>query len=210
MFGLSSFYDILFSVVIAVIIILVGYLIGRLMKYLIEASLKRTGFDNWLKKFTIGRALDKAGYSASEFFALVTSWFLYAFFILLGFEYIFINLNLGYFSSLILTIMKVYLWGLAKVIIIVIPGFILVDSFVGYIYSTSEIREEEIILSPIAEYLRILLYIVIVIFALDRSGMEVQVLESAMSPIIWGLTAVMIIVSVSIIISRMFKSNKSS
>jgi hypothetical protein len=57
--------------------ILVGYVAGFLVKRSIRYILAKVGFDEWFKKFAIGKAILRSGYVASEFFGLVVSWIIY-------------------------------------------------------------------------------------------------------------------------------------
>jgi len=93
-------------------------------------------------------------------------------------------------------LLNVYIVGFLKALIIIIIGFILTDVFVSYIYKSSELRTEMQLLAPVAEYLRLLFYIVIVIFAIEQTGISVEALTNMLTPIIWGLTVAMLLIIV--------------
>jgi hypothetical protein len=64
------------------------------------------------------------------------------------------------------------------------------------------------LLTPVAEYLRVLLYIVVVIFAVEQGGISVEVLTNIMTPIIWGLTIAMLLI-IAFNIIQLAKSKSS-
>ncbi|MGC9115228.1 MAG: hypothetical protein ACP5HH_04405 [Fervidicoccaceae archaeon] len=92
-----------------------------------------------------------------------------------------------------------------KAFVVIIIGFLLVDSFVGYLYKAPEIESELEFIGPVAEYLRILLYIVTVVFALEQGGIEVAFRSSMLIPIMWGITIMMVIIILSRSISKHFR-----
>ncbi|MEM3346165.1 MAG: hypothetical protein QXR36_01900, partial [Desulfurococcaceae archaeon] len=94
----------------------------------------------------------------------------------------------------------VYIAGLLKAFLIIIIGFILVDVFVGYVYKSTELRAEMQILYPLGEYLRIVLYIAVVTYALEQSGIGIGVLTELLIPVIWGITAAIILIVVYLIV----------
>ncbi|MFP3252243.1 MAG: hypothetical protein RXO32_11030, partial [Thermoproteus sp.] len=76
-----------------------------------------------------------------------------------------------------------------------IIGFILVDGFVEYIYKGA-LSKNEAVVGPVAEYIRIILYLVVVTFALEQGGINVSTLTAMLTPITWGLTAAVVAVLV--------------
>lgn len=190
-------------VVVSIAIIVVGYVVGRLARRGVGLLLYRLGADEWLKKFAVGRAIVRGGYPPSEFFGLVTSWVIYAAAVLLSLEYLSSSLGLqGVYDTCVALLQ--YLIGFVKAFVIVIVGFLLVDSFVGYVYRSSELEGARglALMAPIAEYLRVILYVVVLIFALEQGGIRVTTLWILMTPVVWGLTAIMVAVVVSEIVRR--------
>ncbi|MBP1448610.1 MAG: hypothetical protein JZD41_01130, partial [Thermoproteus sp.] len=168
-----------------------------LIRGAVRAILSRLGFNEWFRQFNIGRAIIRSGYTASDFFAAVTSWIIYIFSILLSIY--FFSDYLGYLdiSNSILNIIYIYVVGFIKFFIVAILGFILVDGFVEYIYKGAIDREATRQLAPLAEYIRVILYLVVVTFALEQGGINVATLSAMLMPITWGLAAAMIAIVVA-------------
>lgn len=54
----------------------------------------------------------------------------------------------------------------------------------------------EFIIAPVAEYIRVILYLVVVTFALEQGGINVATLSVMLTPITWGLAAAIIVMVV--------------
>jgi hypothetical protein len=98
------------------------------------------------------------------------------------------------------TLINVYLKGFLLLLLIVLIGFTLIDAFIGYVYKSTELKAEMQILYPLAEYLRIVLYIAVVVFAVEQSGLGVGVLPTLLIPMIWGITMIIVLFMVYLII----------
>lgn len=202
----TSLYGALISVGISVLIFAVGILIGKALGWAITNLLKKVGMDEWLEKFAIGRAIAKSGYKPSDFFGKISAWLVYATATVLALYSTTVFLNIFVASDILKTILVVYIGGFAKAFVIIVIGFLLVDAFIGYLYKSSDTVEEAEFLGPIAEYLRVLLYIVTVVFAIEQGGIQVSFLSNMLTPIMWGITAVMVIVILSKSLSKHFKA----
>ncbi|MEM3849093.1 MAG: hypothetical protein QXS42_04955, partial [Zestosphaera sp.] len=160
-------YDVLVSLGASILIVLMGYAAGRSFRWALRNALERLGTDEWFRKFAIGKAILRGGYSPSEFFSLVASWIIYVASVLTATYYVSSSLELTEIRDIAYALLTTYLVGFVKAFSIIITGFILVDSFISYLYKSSELRAEQELLTPVAEYLRILLYVVTVVFALE-------------------------------------------
>jgi len=187
--------------------------VGKLTRFLLSVFFDRIGFNEWVKRISIGKAIIRAGFTPSEFFSSLIAWIIYIAFILLAVNFgskevsrelggIFYLNDLADATYAILTI---YLGGFIKAFLVIIVGFILIDGFVGYIYKVSEPRAETPLLAPVAEYLRILLYISVIIFALSVGGISVRELIQILQPVVWGITAIMIVVVIEQVLLRVYK-----
>ena len=185
--------------------ILIGYVAGFLVKRFIRYVLAKVGFDEWFKKFAIGKAILRSGYVASEFFGLVISWIIYITATLLAVAIAAVNLGFTEISEPLYRVVSVYVIGFAKAFAILIVGYILIDAFIGYIYKSTELRSEASFLMPVAEYLRILFYIAVLVFALEQGGLNVRSLYILLTPIIWGLTITMIIIILANLVQQVIK-----
>ncbi len=202
MFLQVDYFNLLITIGLTVATVLVGYVSGVLIRRLILYVLTRVGFDEWFKKFAIGKAILRSGYSASEFFGLITSWIIYLTSFLLALTILTSSLNLITLSDTLYTIVSVYIVGFIKAFLIIITGFILTDTFIGYIYKSSELRSEIRLLTTVAEYLRIMIYLAVIVFALEQGGLSVHSLNILLVPIIWGLTIAMLIIILSQVIQQ--------
>lgn len=198
-------YDVLICVGTSILIVLVGYVAGRGLRWALGSMLERLGTNEWFRKFAIGRAILRGGYSPSEFFSLVASWITYVASVLTAAYYFSSFLELTEIRSITYALLVTYLVGFVKAFFIIITGFILVDSFISYLYKSSELRTEEELLTPVAEYLRILLYVVTVVFSLEQGGISIHALSTMLTPVMWGLTAVMIIIILGHVLGRVMR-----
>jgi len=184
---------VLYHAAVAVLIAVFGIVLGRVVRRMVDRLLFRLGFNDWFRNFNIGRALLRSGYTPSEFFGSVAAWLLYLIFILTAVAYLAMSFGRVEVSEWVTSILVVYLFGFVKFFIISIIGFILVDGFVEYIYKGALSRNEAVV-GPVAEYIRIILYLVVVTFALEQGGINVITLSSMLTPITWGLAAAVVAV----------------
>ena len=184
---------VLYHAAVAVLIAVFGIVLGRVVRRMVDRLLFRLGFNDWFRNFNIGRALLRSGYTPSEFFGSVAAWLLYLIFILTAVAYLAMSFGRVEVSEWVTSIIAVYLFGFVKFFIISIIGFILVDGFVEYIYKGALSRNEAVV-GPVAEYIRIILYLVVVTFALEQGGINVTTLSSMLTPITWGLAVAVVAV----------------
>lgn len=199
-----DWYAVLVSAGFFALIVFVGYIAGRLTRKLLGYIIHRVGGDELFRKFSIGRAIIRAGYAPSEFFGLVTSWIIYIGALLVALSYLGQHLGVSelYETS---SVLLEYLYGFVRAFIIIIVGFMLIDAFIGYIYSSSENLNKKhgiATIAPAAEYLRVILYIVVLIFALEQAGIPVQTLWALVSPVIWGLTVIIVAIAIGEVLKR--------
>jgi ABC-type multidrug transport system fused ATPase/permease subunit len=184
---------VLYHAAVAVLIAVFGVVLGRVVRRVVDRLLFRLGFNDWFRNFNIGRALLRSGYIPSEFFGSVAAWLLYLLFILTAVAYLAMSFGRIDIYEWVTSIIAVYLFGFVKFFIISIIGFILVDGFVEYIYKGALSRNEAVV-GPVAEYIRIILYLVVVTFALEQGGINVTTLSSMLTPITWGLAVAVVAV----------------
>jgi small-conductance mechanosensitive channel len=184
---------VLYHAAVAVLIAVFGIVLGRVVRRMVDRLLFRLGFNDWFRNFNIGRALLRSGYTPSEFFGSVAAWLLYLLFILTAVAYLGMSFGRVDISEWVTSIIAVYLFGFVKFFIISIIGFMLVDGFVEYIYKGALSRNEAVV-GPVAEYIRIILYLVVVTFALEQGGINVTTLSSMLTPITWGLAVAVVAV----------------
>lgn len=198
--SMLSLSDILLSLLTFALIIALGYLLGKFLKYVVTLLLDRIGLNDWIKRISIGKAIVRAGFIPANFFGTLVAWVTYISFLLLavslGSRDISRSLGgvtyLDELSNVAYNLLVVYVSGFLKAFLIVVVGFILIDGFIGYVYKTSELRSDVQLLVPVAEYLRLLLYINVIIFALSVIGVGVGELLMVLQPVVWGITIIMI------------------
>ena len=200
-----DYLNLLRAVGFAALIMLAGYVVGTLAKRAIRYLLTRVGLDGWFKKFAIGKAMLRGGYTASEFFGSVASWIIYVTAVLLAIATAAADLGITAVSEPLYYTVSVYVAGFVKAFIIMVVGFTLVDAFIGYIYKSTELRSEVMFLTPVAEYLRILFYIAVLVFALEQGGLSVSALYVILTPIIWGLTLAMVVIVVANLVQQVIR-----
>ncbi|MCU7786790.1 hypothetical protein ODS41_02445 [Pyrobaculum sp. 3827-6] len=185
----------LFHTAVAVLITAAGFAVGRVLKFLLARGLGRLGFNDWFRNLNIGRALLRSGYTAGEFFGSVAAWLIYIASILIAVAYLAYSAGNMDVYNWVMYVLVVYLFGFVKFFIISIIGFILVDGFVEYIYKGA-FSETRLAIGPVAEYIRIILYLVVITFALEQGGISVATLTAMLTPITWGLVAALIATAV--------------
>ncbi|MCY0868838.1 MAG: hypothetical protein OWQ48_06415 [Desulfurococcus sp.] len=195
-----DWWGILVDIAIAVLIAVVGVNGGWIARWLINYLLGKIGINDWFRRFNIGRAIMRSGYAPSELFGLIGSWVIY----LLGFLYAILYLT--QYPSLQplrepISLVISFIYGFVKAFIIIIIGDILVDTFIGYIYK-SESTSQLASLVPAAEYLRIIFYIVVMVYALQLGGLPVEILWGLITPVIWGLTIIVVVLVASEAVRR--------
>jgi len=184
-----------FYVAISLLIVVAGYALGKVIRHALIRLLRRTGFNDWFRNFNIGRALLRSGYTAGEFFGSLTAWLIYITSILLAVAYLGFAFDSPWLYRWALDMVNVYVYGFVKFFVIALVGFILVDGFVEYIYKGAIFRVESVI-GPVAEYIRIILYLVVITFALEQGGINVATLSAMLTPITWGLAVAVVAVLV--------------
>jgi hypothetical protein len=186
-------YSIIISIGAALLTWLTGYLLGHGVKYFVSRLLSRVGFEEIVKRTGFGRAIKRTGLLPHEFMGSLAAVIIYIVFAILGVYIAGYVLKLEVIMSTAETVLYVYVAGGVKLLFIVLIGFTLVDAFVGYVYKSTELRAEMQLLYPMAEYLRIVLYIAIVVYGVEQSGLGVGVLPLLLTPIIWGITVIIVL-----------------
>ncbi|WP_440059564.1 hypothetical protein ACSU1N_07200 [Thermogladius sp. 4427co] len=195
-FDTSLLMNYLVATLVLIAVIIVTYVIARLVKYFITYISGKTGFSDWMMKFHFGRAIIRSGMTVGEFFGRVSEWIILLTGALLGLAVWFQLINYGEISATVLNIIYTYIYGFVKTFIIIVIGFILTDSFIGYIYKGGDSGGSIEFLMPVAEYLRLLFYLAVLIFALEVGGLSVKSLTTMLMPIVWGLTIIMIVLAI--------------
>lgn len=201
-----NYIDLLFNILKAAgsacLIWALGWLAGQVIRYLVIKILSKIGFEEWIRKISLGKVIKRTGYLPQEFMGNLSAWIIYVVFIVFG---VYVAGSVVQYYELMefaRTLIDVYIRGFLTLLLIVIVGFALIDAFIGYVYKSTELKAEMQILYPLAEYLRIVLYIAVVVFAVEQSGLGVGVLPTLLTPMIWGITIIIVLFMVYLIIQN--------
>lgn len=186
---------------VSILVVAFGVVFGRLLRLVVVRLFRRLGLNDWFRNFNIGRALLRSGYTAGEFFGSLAAWIVYIVFILLAAAYLGLYLDHPEIYQGAMGIINVYVLGFVKFLVISLLGFILVDGFAEYIYKGALSRSESVV-GPVAEYIRIILYLVVITFALEQGGINVTTLSAMLTPITWGLAVAVVALIVAEILKK--------
>ncbi|MEM1598643.1 MAG: hypothetical protein QXP31_04565 [Pyrobaculum sp.] len=194
-------WSMLFHMAVSILVVAFGVVFGRLLRLVVVRLFRRLGLNDWFRNFNIGRALLRSGYTAGEFFGSLAAWIVYIVFILLAAAYLGLYLDHPEIYQGAMGIINVYVLGFVKFLVISLLGFILVDGFAEYIYKGALSRSESVV-GPVAEYIRIILYLVVITFALEQGGINVTTLSAMLTPITWGLAVAVVALIVAEILKK--------
>lgn len=190
------FLQVLYAIGLLALLLILGYVAGKLARFAIIRVFSKAKIDDWFLHFSLGKAVRRTGLLPGEFFGNVASWIIYIAFALLGAHFASRSLEYEEGARVAMDLLTTYIYGLVKALVVIIIGFILVDSFTSYVYKSSELRAELKLITPVIEYLRILFYIVVIIFALEQGGINVSMLTALVTPVVWSLAFVIITIIV--------------
>ncbi len=165
--------------VFAAIVLALGWIVGRLGSFLIKNIVGKIRLESTFRKTSIGRAILRAGYTPSSFFALVGKGAIYLSTALFALKLLAIPVLTD--SAQIVT---EYIPSLIGGALILIAGFTLVDWISGAI--------ERGVASPLQSNLlsglvRTLLYFVIITIALSHMKIDVTILYIFAQALAWSL-----------------------
>lgn len=118
--AVDSFIDVLPKVLLFIAILVVGFIVARVVARLIETVLEKIGFDRWVERGGIKRALANTPYDASDFLAKLVYYALVLFTLQLAFGVFGDNPISELLDGLIAYIPNVFV----AVLIIVIAAFV--------------------------------------------------------------------------------------
>lgn len=190
----------LLSAAVTALILAAGYLAGSAARWALSRGLSRLGLNQWFRNFNVGKAILRSGYTPAEFFGGVAAWLIYVSAVLLAASYLARSLGLAEVADGAVEVLRVYVAGFAKFFVTAIIGFVLVDGFADFIYKGSFTGERTVGL--VAEYIRIVLYLAVITFALEVGGINVATLSAMVTPIVWGLTAAIVAAVVAAALRR--------
>lgn len=163
----------------AVIIIVVGYLVAVLIGYLLKELLLRTGFDRWLTKSKLNKAI--GGASLSVIIGTLAKWWVFVAFLAPAAS----SLSLGEISILLVKLAN-WLPNLFVAVIIFLFGLIVAD------YSADRIKHRKAKGAYLAaDIIKFVIIVFILIIVLGQLGVRIAFAENIFLIIIAGLVLAM-------------------
>ena len=172
-----------YKAIIVVAILAVGWVVGRVFGMLVGRTVARIGGDAAFRRTAFGRALIKSGMTASDFSNSLTKWIIYITALLFALD----SLGIGFISSGVREFLA-YLPMLVGTVILVLIGLIFSD-WIGESIKrgfTSEQREA-FYLDFIGNFVKIVLYYVIITLALSQLGVDVTILHIFAQALAWAI-----------------------
>ncbi|HIQ29944.1 MAG TPA: hypothetical protein EYH45_05205 [Candidatus Caldiarchaeum subterraneum] len=188
------------NIIGTLIILAVGWVIGRVLGSIIGRIVSRTGADMSFRRASVGRAILRAGYTASDFSRTVTKWIIYLITILLALQ----NLSVPVISTTIQNFLN-YLPNVIIAFIIFIAGSILSDWAGESIKKsfTAESNQEQY-LNLFGEGVKIILYFVTITIALSQLGIDITIIYIIATAFSWSI-AIAVGVATGIVLGWVLK-----
>ncbi len=188
------------NIIGSLIILAVGWVIGRVVGSIVGRIISRTGADMAFRRASIGRAILRAGYTASDFSRTVTKWIIYIIAILLALQ----NLSIPTISMSIQSFLN-YLPNIIMAFIIFVAGSILSDWAGESIKKsfTTEYNQEQY-LNLFGEGVKIILYFVTITIALSQLGIDITIIYIIATAFSWAI-AIAIGVALGIVLGWILK-----
>ncbi|MEM1863372.1 MAG: hypothetical protein QXN10_00505, partial [Desulfurococcaceae archaeon] len=97
-----------------------GWFIGKAIKTLVVKVLNKIGADEWLRRFSFGRAIRRTGLFISEFFGILIEWIIYVTFIVLGVYFACAYAEWIDVADIAAKILTIYIGGFVRAFIVII------------------------------------------------------------------------------------------
>lgn len=169
------------AIIAALIILLIGWLLGRVIGKLVSKLLSKAGVDDIVDKTVIGELLRKSGMTAVGFFNAIAKWFIYLIFITAAIYVLNIAMLADFMRDIAL-----YIPHLAVGIVALVVGLILINMIMKLV--GSQLKAQKVPFSDlIALGLKGILFLVVIVFALDQLLLDTRIIYTILSPLAWGL-----------------------
>lgn len=183
----NAFISALPGIAAAIVLVVFGYLISWVIGFVVREILMRVGFDNWLAKTKLNKAI--GGASLSTIIGTLTKWWIFVAFLAPAATF----LNLGEISDLLIKLVN-WLPNLFIGIAIFLFGLIVAD------YVADRIVHKKVQGSLLlADIVKWAIIVFIVILALGQIGIKMTFAENAFLIFVSGITlAVSIAIGISL------------
>jgi len=166
-----------------IVILLIGWIIGRLLYFIVSRIVGRMGWEHYMRKTAIGRAILSSGYTAGTFSASLVKWLVYFIAIL----YSFYTLNIPELSAGVSQILA-YLPSLVAGVIILIVGLILADWTAELIKQGQSKSGLSMLASDV---IRVFLYFIVITVALANMRIDITIIYIFATPIAWAVAIIL-------------------
>jgi len=171
------------AIIVAIIILIIGLFAGRIGGKVISKVLDKIGVDDAVEKTAIGDTIKKSGMTTVGCFDALIRWFIYLVFIMAAINVLNIPMLAGFVQQVVL-----YIPHLIIGIIVLVVGLIVADFFIDQLEMQLTAREVEFA-EIITSVLRVIFYLVVIVFALDQLLIETTVIYTFLVPLAWGIAA---------------------
>lgn len=188
------------NIIGSLIILGIGWVIGRVVGAFIGKLVSRAGADTAFRRTSIGRAILRAGYTASDFSNTLSRWVIYLVAILLALQ----NLQIPVISRAI-EIFLIFLPNIIVAFIIFIAGFILSDWIGESIKKGISVESsQEQYLNIFGDTLKIILYFITITIALSQLGIDITIIYIVAQAFAWAV-AISVGVASGIVVGWLIK-----
>ena len=189
-----------YHLLLVVVILAIGWGAGRSIGYALRRVTLAAGIETGFRRTSIGQAILKSGYSASEFVDVTARWVVYAAAILIAL------LTLDDPSvSLAVDTFLAYFPRLVVALVILIVGLVLSDWFGEFIKRGFPPEQKEMLyLDLVANLLKFVFYFITIILALREAGIDTTILYIFAEAFAWSI-AIAVGVAVGIVVGWTFR-----
>jgi len=180
---LESFTSYAPRILLAFIILMVGWVIGRVIGALIGRAVARLGADSGFRRTSVGRAILRAGFTASDFSKTVAKWIVYIVAILIALESLAIP-SISQAVEMFLTYVPDFVGALAIFII----GLILSDWAGESIKKSFALDQSQSpYLSMIGDGAKVILYFITLTIVLSQLRVDVTIIYIIAQAFAWSV-----------------------
>jgi small-conductance mechanosensitive channel len=169
------------TIIAAVIILLIGWIAGRVVGKLVGKLLEKIGLNKLVDKTFIGEMLKRAGLTIVGFFDAIVRWFIYIIFIMAALSILGGNLLSGFMAQIAL-----YIPHLVVGVIALIVGLLVINMIMKLV--EAQLKDSNV---PFADFisliLKAILFLVVIVFALDQLLIDTTVIYTFLNPLGWGI-----------------------
>ncbi|MBI5253490.1 MAG: hypothetical protein HY930_03720 [Euryarchaeota archaeon] len=169
------------KIIAALVVLIVGLYAGRVFGRVISKVLDKAGLNELIRKTVVGEHIEKSGVQLVGISDLVIRWFIYAVALMAAVDI----LGIGFLTTFLLDAIG-YIPSLVAGIVILLVGLVAVDFIVEFIKTTTKELKIEYI-SAVTFVIRISLYLMILVMALDQFKIKTTIIYALITPIAYGI-----------------------